>query len=263
MTVRRTVARTVAIEGRGLHSGQPVCARITPGADGIAFTFRGRRVTAHPDNVTGTDRRTRLGEVSTIEHLMAAFAGCGVTDAEVSLSAPELPGRDGSARDFVYALDEVGYQVIHGLEARTLTAPLSLHTGPSTISVRPGTGIWTCTFDLGSRWPGCQTVTVDLAGAFRTEVAPARTVVLGEEVDAAWSRGLGRGLGPGDVLVIGLAGYLGKPRFPDEPARHKLLDLIGDLWLAGVPITGMDVTARRSGHTANVEVARRITDTFR
>jgi len=94
--------------------------------------------------------------------------------------------------------------------------------------------------------------------SFLREIAPARTFCFSEELPHLEAAGLGRGLGPNSAFAIGPEGFEGAVRFANEPARHKLLDLIGDLSLSGVPPGALDVTAQRSGHRANVEFARRI-----
>jgi UDP-3-O-[3-hydroxymyristoyl] N-acetylglucosamine deacetylase len=258
---RRTVRRTVRLRGRGLHSGEPVEVAIHPGGDGLAFHHRGTRVAAVPANVTATRRCTRLGPVATVEHLMSALAGAGVTDAEIAVTAPELPGCDGSAAPFLDALAACGLEELGPARpAARLERPITFARGCSVVRISPGTGRWHCVYDLAGRWPGRQALSVRLPADYAAEVAPARTLVLAEELAAARREGLGRGLGAGSVVVIGAHGYDGVVRFPDEPVRHKLLDLVGDLYLAGLPVHELDVTAVRCGHTANVMAARLLAD---
>lgn len=256
MSFRRTVARPVEIEGVGLHSGKPVEMTIDPGCDGIAVHHGPFRTPASPDRVTGTRRCTSLGPVSTVEHLMSALAGAGVTDAEVTVSAPEIPGCDGSSLAFAEALAACGLRRIGPRVTSRLSRPVVYEEGATRIRVAPGTGRWRCTYDLGARWPGAQTVEALLPEEYAGGVAPARTIVLREEVEAARRLELGRGLDEESVVVIGQGGYESPVRFPDEPARHKLLDLIGDLYLSGLPVHALDVEAVRCGHTANVRVAQ-------
>jgi UDP-3-O-[3-hydroxymyristoyl] N-acetylglucosamine deacetylase len=258
---RRTVRQTVRLSGRGLHSGDPVEVAIHPGGGGLVFRHRSTRVAAVPANVTATRRCTRLGPVSTVEHLMSALAGAGVTDGEVVVSAPELPGCDGSAAPFLEALTGCGLEDLGpSRQAPGLTRPVTLTHGNSRVRISPGTGRWHCVYDLAGRWPGTQAVSVRLPADYAALVAPARTLVLAEELPAARRCGLGRGLDARSVVVIGRSGYEGAVRFPDEPVRHKLLDLVGDLYLAGLPVHELDVTAVRCGHTANVMAARLLAD---
>ncbi|GAA0583390.1 UDP-3-O-acyl-N-acetylglucosamine deacetylase [Kribbella sandramycini] len=241
------MADAVRLNGRGLHSGRPVRVVIHPGTDGIAFRYNGTRIPATPDAVTSTDRSTTLGGIATVEHLMSAFAGLEITDAEVELSAPELPALDGSAAGFVTGLTSK-----HQLEPTDHPAPreLFLEDGDAWIRVTPGTGRWSYTFNA-------QTFTCSLPTDYVTQVAPARTIALTHEVAALQARGLGQGLDLGAVVLLDAetGGYGNEPRYPDEPARHKLLDLIGDLALSGVPARRLDVTAYRTGHRIGTRVA--------
>jgi UDP-3-O-[3-hydroxymyristoyl] N-acetylglucosamine deacetylase len=255
VSVRRTVARTIRIRGRGLHSGSPLTLRIHPYGEGIVFRCAGESVRARPANVTGTFRATTLGGISTVEHLMSAFAAASVSGALVELTAPEVPGLDGSARGFADAIAEAGTSVLGPAPERAVSGTVTVRRGPASIVIRPGTGRWSCTYDLGDRWPGALTARTTLPGEYGAAVAWARTCVLAEEIPWAREAGLGRGLDAGGVVVIGPDGYANPVRSPDEPARHKLLDLIGDLWLAGVPLDRMDVTAVRPGHTTGVRAA--------
>lgn len=247
--IRRTLLAPVVLAGRGLHSGRPVTVRIHPADSGIAFRCDGSRVLAVPSSVTGTRWHTTLGAVGTVEHLMSAFAGLGITDAEVELSYPELPALDGSAAGFVAVLDT------RPLGEASVALPrdeILVETPESSIRVRPGTGVWTYTFRHGS---GTQTFTCQLPGDYRTEVAPARTIAIADQVPAMVAKGMGRGLDTSSVVLLGPDGYANTPRFPDEPARHKLLDLVGDLYLTGIPVDLLDVTASYSGHTTNIRMA--------
>lgn len=255
MSVRRTVAGPIRIRGRGLHSGSPLTLRIHPYGEGIVFRCAGESVRAHPGNVTGTFRATTLGGISTIEHLMSAFAAASVSSALVELTAPEVPGLDGSARGFADAIAEAGTTVLGPAPQRVVGGTVTVRGGPTSIVIRPGTGRWSCTYDLGERWPGALTVRATLPGEYGAAVAWARTCVLAEEIPQARRAGLGGGLDSGSVVIIGPDGYANPVRAPDEPARHKLLDLIGDLWLAGVPLDLMDVTAIRPGHSTGVRAA--------
>jgi UDP-3-O-[3-hydroxymyristoyl] N-acetylglucosamine deacetylase len=254
--VRRiTVAETVRLDGRGLHGGEPVRVLIHPADGGIALRCGGDRVRAVPPAVTGTRRCTRLGPISTVEHLMSAFAGLGITDAEVELSWPELPALDGSAAEYVAAIERAGVCRLGFAAARRPAREIRVAEGPAVIRVSPGTGRWSYTFDTGHRWPGRQTFTCRLPCGYTGGVAPARTIAFLEEIPAATAAGLGRGLDERSAVIIGPHGYHRPARFPDEPARHKLLDLMGDLYLAGVPVANIDVHARLSGHRLGVRAA--------
>jgi UDP-3-O-[3-hydroxymyristoyl] N-acetylglucosamine deacetylase len=246
---RRTVSEPVTLTGLGLHSGQPVNVTIHPADNGIAFRCNGSRVVATPSAVTATSWHTRLGDVGTVEHLMSAFAGLGITDAEVELSYPELPGLDGSAAEYVTALRT---QPLDEAEILLPRNEIVVETLGVSIRARAGSGLWTYTFGHGS---GTQTFTCQLPRDYPTEVAPARTTAIADQVPALVAQGLGQGLDMSSVVIIGPDGYTNPPRFPDEPARHKLLDLVGDVYLTGIPVGLLDVIASFSGHTTNVRLA--------
>jgi UDP-3-O-[3-hydroxymyristoyl] N-acetylglucosamine deacetylase len=246
---RRTVLEPVTCTGLGLHTGRPVTVTIHPSDSGIAFRCDGTRVPASPEAVTDTRWRTTLGPVSTVEHLMSAFAGLGVTDAEVELSYPELPALDGSAAHYIATLRP---QPLGEAETTLPRNEIKVNASGTSITVRPGSGAWTYTFRHANT---TQTTTWHLPRDYPTEVAPARTFVRTDQVPELLAQGLGQGLDVTSVLLLGPDGPSTTPRFPDEPARHKLLDLVGDLYLSGIPVDSVDVTARFSGHTTNVRMA--------
>nr|WP_042183527.1 UDP-3-O-acyl-N-acetylglucosamine deacetylase [Kibdelosporangium sp. MJ126-NF4]CEL15593.1 UDP-3-O-[3-hydroxymyristoyl] N-acetylglucosamine deacetylase [Kibdelosporangium sp. MJ126-NF4]CTQ98257.1 UDP-3-O-[3-hydroxymyristoyl] N-acetylglucosamine deacetylase (EC 3.5.1.108) [Kibdelosporangium sp. MJ126-NF4] len=251
---RRTPARQVRLTGRGLHSGRPVRVTIHPGGDGIAFRHGDSRIPATPDAVTGTDRRTTLGGIATVEHVMSALSGMEITDAEVELSYPELPALDGSAADFAAALADS-----EPLAAKEISLPdreIVVGDKDAWIRLRPGTGHWAYTYEC---FGIAQTVKCVLPDDYATDIARARTIAPTDEVQALLARGLGHGLDIDSVVLIGPDGYGNEPRYPDEPARHKLLDLIGDLSLTGIPADCLDVTAHRSGHAIGVRAAGAVT----
>ena len=259
MNERRTIRSSVSLEGLGLHSGAPTRLTIHPDDKGIRFRYRTSTIGAIPENVTETTRCTKLGEISTIEHLMSAFAGLEITDAEVELTAPELPGLDGSAKPYVSALLEAGIETIGESEMPELFTRIFLQEDSIKIAVSKGNGHWSYAYSTGERWPHeMQFETESVVGSYQKEIAPARTFALSEEVPHILAAGLGKGLTEQDVLILGTNRYENEPRFPDEPARHKLLDIVGDLYLSGVPISHLNVSAARSGHRTNVSAARQL-----
>lgn len=252
----RTIARDAFFEGKGLHTGTPVRMVVRPGKAGIAFTLGSERVLALPENVTDTKRSTRLGSVGTIEHLMAAFAGLEITDAEVELNAPEVPGMDGSAKAYVEEFLAAGF--VDGEERRVpdLYRRIFLAEDPVSISIGKGAGHGRFVYDVSPRWPGAQIFEAEnVAAVFAKEIAPARTFALTEEVPHLERLGLGQGLDETSAVIVGTAGYENAARFPDELARHKLLDLMGDLYLAGVPLRALNFVGERSGHRTHVQAA--------
>ncbi|AIE85180.1 UDP-3-O-acyl-N-acetylglucosamine deacetylase [Fimbriimonas ginsengisoli] len=254
---RHTVRQPFTVAGLGLHTGVPVSVTVHPGDQGIGFRYGGTRVLAHPANVTDTTRSTKLGEVGTVEHLMSAFAGLEITDAEVELDAPELPGLDGSAGGYIDAIMGVGIEQIGDREFPSLYTRLFLQEdGGPKMAIGKGNGQWRFVFATDDRWPGEQAFELeDAVGGYVEHIARARTFAFAEEVPMIIQLGLGRGLDENSALILGIEGYKNEPRYPDEPARHKLLDLMGDLYLAGVPVRALNVVSERSGHRANVKAA--------
>ena len=256
---RRTVRRAAAFSGLGLHSGVPVRVTVHPGGDGIAFRLGDQRWAASPENVSDTVRCTTLGGVSTVEHLMAALAALEITDAEVELDAPELPALDGCAEQYWKGLSEAGTDTVGELTVRGPFARVFASDEAAKVAIAEGTGRWRYTFQTDGAFPGLQEVEfLHVHEAFGREIAPARTFGFERELPRLRELGLARGLDLEKALLLGEEGYVNEPRFPDEPARHKLLDLIGDLYLAGVPPSLLDVAAERSGHRLHVEAARRL-----
>jgi UDP-3-O-acyl-N-acetylglucosamine deacetylase len=233
-----------------------VKVKVEPAEDGIHFAFGGERVAARAENVTDTTRCTRLGGISTIEHLMSAFAGLEITDADVLLSAPELPAAGGSAKFYFDQLRASGLVDLGEATVNLPYARLWHKDGNVEIAIGQGSGHWRYDFECGERWPHSQifeTLAVDKD--YGMQIAPARTFDFAENIPKVIEWGLARGLDESSALILGIEGYKNEPVFPDEPARHKLLDLIGDLYLSGVPVKFLNVSAIRSGHRTNVEAA--------
>ena len=250
------------MSGKGLHSGEPVTVRILPSSDGVRFQYGKDVFDAVPANVTDTSRCTVIGCVRTVEHLMSALAASAITDAHIELTYPELPGLDGSALPFLDALTECGREALDSKEIKDVYTRLFVQSDDLKIAVGKGNGHWRFDFvTAGDRWPGEMTYeSLDITEAYRSEVAPARTTVFTEEIELVRAAGLGKGLDESSVLIIGEKGYENAARFPNEPARHKLLDLIGDLYLSGIPIDQLNVVGYRSGHRRNVEMAKLLFD---
>lgn len=256
---RVTVAQTFSLEGVGIHSGLPSKVTVAPGTNGIRFRSGGEWVPATPKNVTQTPRSTWLGNLRTVEHLMSALAAFGVTDADVTVSAEELPILGGGALEYSLSLRAAGTAPIGAWKTATLFGRVHLTEEGQNVSISAGEGRWKYVFDAGDRWPGRLEFETELDSTTYTEqVAPAKTTVFEEEIEEVLAAGLGRGGNEDNTLVIGPDGYRSGNTFDDEPARHKLLDLMGDLALAGVPLRFLNVSAEKSGHTLNVKAAARL-----
>lgn len=287
--VRRSLAHaTRAIEGIGLFSGRPGRVVVHPGEAGHGIWFEradlpGKpRVRASVEHVTGDPRLcglppgvsprnttlAREGEsfAMTIEHVMSALAGLGVWDAIVELDGPEVPILDGSAAGFVEAIDRAMGEGGTPAKPLVVRSPIPGAGDAASIGVKP----WPYegfhieyVLDYGSGSPiraGSAYWTGD-ADAYRREIAPARTFSLLSEAKAMQGAGLFRHLTPRDMLVIADDGRPADNtlRFEDEPVRHKLLDLIGDLALLGRPVRA-EIVATKSGHAMTHALVRRLED---
>ena len=255
---QRTLARAVEVRGRALHTGQPATVRLAPAPPdhGLRFLRAGVEVPARVDHVVDTHLATVLAaggqRVGTVEHLLAATVGEGIDNLRISVDGPELPALDGGALQWVRLLDAAG-AVDQDRPCRPLrpAAPLRLADGPRWVRVLPGPGL---ELDVTTRFDhpaiGAQRLRLRLApGVFRRELAWARTFGFLDELGMLLRAGKARGAGVDDVVVYGPTGPLDPAglRSPDEPLRHKMLDLLGDLALLGRPLEGR-VIAHMPGH---------------
>lgn len=258
---RRTLRHEVRFEGRGLHSGNPVVVRFVPSSYGIRFSLGSEFVKAIPANVTDTTRCTRLGSISTIEHAMAALAGREITDLDIVLTAPEMPALDGSSKVYVESLQQEVFEPLGETEIPDLFSRVFVQEPNAKVALSAGNGHWRYEFSSTDVWPKfMEFEALDVVAAFPDEIGPARTFGFEHELPAIRAAGLAQGLDLDSALVIGEAGYMNEARFPDEPARHKLLDAVGDIYLAGVPIRYLNLVAERTGHRMHVAAAQRLRD---
>jgi UDP-3-O-acyl N-acetylglucosamine deacetylase len=279
---RRTLSRPAAVRGAGLFSARPVELVLRPGDAGLVF----RRVDlpgspvipARVEHVVDDPRALGLALpspprntvlairggafVMTTEHVLSALGGMGVTDAMIDLDGPEPPIDDGSAAAFVRAIADAGTTEV-GSSVEPLVIRREVRVGDAShgfaVVVPHGKAWYRYELDYGPGSPiPAQSAEWSPPGEYARAVAPARTFCLEAEARAMRAAGLFSHLSPRDLLVIGPDGPLDNTlRFPDEAARHKLLDLVGDLALLGRPIHGR-VTASRSGHRVNHALARAI-----
>ncbi len=268
---QRTIGQAVSVFGFGFWSGRDVQLEFRPAeADtGIVFVRRDAgetRIKAVVASRIETPRRTTLttGRVSVemVEHVMAALAGMQIDNCEVWVDEAEMPGCDGSSQPFVEALLEAGAVEQEALRSRLIVRNITrLGTEDSWVEARPsnnGTLSVKFRLDYGSgNAIGRQTLQLAVTpDSFRRELAPSRTFVLEEEAEWLVARGLGKRATHQNVLVFDKNGPLDNElRFRDECVRHKALDLVGDLALAGCDLVGHFI-AHRSGHRLNAELVR-------
>ncbi len=266
---QRTLKRTVATAGVGLHSGEAARLRLhpAPAHHGIRIHRRGTKdvIPARVDAAQELAYATRLGAgeaaVSTVEHLLAALAGLGVDNVLIELDGPEIPIKDGSAAPFVELVERVGIlEQPEPVAALRILAPIEVRDGEKWIRVEPAAEFivdYRIAFDNPTI--GYQRFVGPLDEAtFRTAIAPARTFGFLKEVNYLRSRGLARGGSLSNCVVVDGARILsGELRFADEFVRHKVLDLVGDLALLEYPLLGR-VTAHKAGHALHSALSRAI-----
>jgi UDP-3-O-acyl N-acetylglucosamine deacetylase len=271
---QRTLHRTAEVRGIGFLTGASIQVRFQPAPANTGIVFvrtdlpQSPRIRAHLREVTGTARRTTLGhppcQVELVEHALSALAGLRIDNCLVELNAAELPGLDGSARGFVDALLAAG--VVRQAAPRdlwTVTEPLTVRDGQATLTLHPGSDPrlrLSYLLDYGPLSPiAPQRFTEDLCPEmFRSAIQSSRTFLLHQEAEALRRQGIGSRTTLADLLVFGPHGPLeNRLRFADEPARHKALDIIGDLSLLGVDLCG-HVIGCRSGHALNIELVRQL-----
>ncbi len=273
-TPQKTIAEPIAISGRGLFTGAETTLTFKPAPVGHGIVFvrtdlsRPVRIPALVQHVTKRSRRTALktgaDSVETVEHCMAAVAGLAIDNLEIELTGGEVPGVDGSCLPFVEALTKTG--IVDQPAERlflTISTPVEVREGGATIIAAPPTADEFQIFydlDYGDVEPiREQLFAYRLNGEFSKQIAPARTFVTRAEAETLRARGLGTHLQPGDILVLDTTGPIGTDyRFPNECVRHKVLDLIGDLYLLGCPIRGK-IVAYKSGHSLNHAMVRKLT----
>jgi UDP-3-O-[3-hydroxymyristoyl] N-acetylglucosamine deacetylase len=260
----------VECSGVGLHSGAPVKLRILPAAAGSGIVFRrvdldNFEVEAVSRNVARVSYATSLMKkgvlISTTEHLLSAFIGCGIDNAVVELDNLELPILDGSARPFVELIRKAGTRKHR--RARTylrIRRELEVREGAKFIAVYPAdTYSVEYTIDFPHPLIGKESFCVDLSdGKYVSEIASARTFGFLHEAEAMRQQGLIRGASADNAIVLTKDGVLNPPlRFTDEFVRHKVLDLIGDLALLGKRVLG-NIVANRAGHAMHTALVSRI-----
>jgi UDP-3-O-[3-hydroxymyristoyl] N-acetylglucosamine deacetylase len=266
---RQTTLRLpVSVTGIGVHSGQPATLTLNP-ADantGIVFIRTGlegpdREISARPEAVIATDFATVLGDrngplVSTTEHVLAALRGMGVDNATVEVDGPEAPIMDGSAAPFVAAIDQVGIAELSAPRRYIeVLKAVQVVSGQSSGEIRPYAHGFRAEVEIAFDNPmiGRQALSLDVTPqAFRKEICRARTFGCMADVAKLWSAGYALGASFENSVVVDDTRILNPEglRYADEFVRHKVLDAVGDLALAGLPILGA-YRSVRPGHKFN------------
>ena len=249
----------MTISGIGIHSGQAATVTLTSAAagEGIVFFTPQGPVPARAENVIETLRCTVLGKgearVSTVEHLLSACAGLGITDLRVEVDGPELPILDGSALAWTKLLSPQPL-VLHPLRQPLLATG----KGGSFIACYPAERLCvTVALCFEHRLVGTQVARFVEGDDYTTQIAPARTFGFIEEVQKLLDAGLAKGGSLDNAVIVYPDRYEPALRFEDELARHKLLDLLGDLFLAGF-LPKADIIAVKPSHTLNTQLAAKL-----
>lgn len=253
------MTRQVIVDGVGLHTGEPVRVVLRACEGPVRFRASGVEVALNELTVASTDRATtvalRGSRIRTVEHAFAALGGLGVYDGvSIAVDGPEMPLLDGGAAAWCEAVKRL--DAPRGVPRLRVARQAVINVGLSRYELSPSAAIDVevrlelddARISPWARWQGAP-------DDFQARIAPARTFAFAHEADELILRGLALHVNPASVVLIAPEAihHAGRPFSPDEPARHKLLDLIGDLYLRGGPPLGR-VSAVRPGHAANARV---------
>lgn len=269
-----TVAEGFSCSGVGLHSGVLTTVRVLPADSGKGRYFVRVDLPEKPiipvelESVLSTTLSTELGtseaSVRTVEHLLAALTAMGVDHARIEIDGPEVPLLDGSAKDWVEAIATAGCQTLKNNPQTSkplkITDIISVQQGDGFVTAFPSSetrftyGIDFPVPAIGNQWyswcPDQQ--------SFAEEIAPARTFTLEEQVEQLRKAGLIKGGSLENAIVCGQSGWLNPPlRYANEPVRHKILDLVGDLSLLG-QIPQAHYLAYKAGHYLHLQLVQKI-----
>jgi UDP-3-O-[3-hydroxymyristoyl] N-acetylglucosamine deacetylase len=267
-----TIAREIELTGTGVHSGAPVSLVLHPAEAGTGYriivTRRGRvqaEIPAHVDHVTNLTLCTVLGNeagvtVSTVEHLLAALRGLSIDNCYIEVDSREVPIMDGSSSVFVEAIDEVGIRELRAPRRFIkVLKPVRVQDGACWGELSPYAGFHLdVEIDFPTPLIGRQRLSHELSpGVFRHELSRARTFGFISDVEKLWKAGLALGANLSNTVVVGADRIVNKEglRFPQEFVRHKMLDAVGDLALAGLPLLGA-YRSSRGGHKLNANVLK-------
>lgn len=256
----------MSLSGVGAHLGRPARLTLLPaGADtGVVFSVDGEDIPARWSSIDAAHLRMRLigrrATISTIEHLMAALAGAGVDNVLALVDGGEIPAMDGSARAFVDAIDDAGIvELARKRRHFRVCAPVRVEEGAGWAELAPARQAQNLDLDVEITFPApignqrlARSFSTDM---FRRELADARTFGFIGDAERLWSAGLALGASLDNTIVLDDGAVLNAHglRHPDEFVRHKMLDVIGDLALAGAPIIGA-FRAYRGGHALNLKL---------
>jgi len=275
MEHQKTIAKETSHTGMGLHTGcrTTITFKPAPPDSGISFIRKcnGKSYPIKVDvsSVMYAPRRTTLGgdevKVHTVEHILAAVAGVGIDNLNIEVDEEEVPEIDGSSLPFAKLLEQSG--IVEQEKAKKflrIKEAVSIRDGDIQLTAIPSDKLRiSFTIDYGKTALDTQYASFEInKETFLKEIAPARTFCFEDEAKQLQTQGLGKGANFANTVVIGKGGVInGEPRFKNEFARHKILDLLGDLCLLGCPFLG-HIIAIKSGHTSNIKLIRKLKSVF-
>lgn len=274
MALQRTISKQAKLEGMGIHTGKNIKVVFKPAPPNSGINFIRTDISDRPiisatiSNLTDLSkrpRRTSIGvgqaEIHTVEHLLATLYGLEIDNLTIEIDGPELPGLDGSASGFIKILKEAGVCEQDAVrKSFQVREPIWIEDGDSMLIILPDVNLkvsYTLDYPTTSVKTQYRTFLIN-QDVFEKEIAPSRTFCLEEEIEYLRNLGLGKGASLDNTLVLGKKGVIGgKLRYEDEFLRHKILDLIGDLYLLGFQIKG-HVIGIKSGHLLNLRLLQKI-----
>lgn len=266
-----TIKEPFEISGIGLHSGAKVRVRVLPALAGEGRYFARMDLPESPlipakveavcQTTLSTELATEAGAVRTVEHLLAALAGSGVENARIEIDGAEVPLLDGSAKVWTDAIASVGMTPTSGRKPCAPTSPIWIQEGDAFVAALPASEIrFTYGIDfpyeaIGNQWYSWNPA----SESFENAIAPARTFGFADQIEQLRQAGLIKGGSLDNAIVCDKSGWLNPPlRFANEPVRHKLLDLVGDLSLLGI-IPVAHFLAYKASHKLHVRLAKALT----
>ena len=268
--VKRTLGKELLFRGIGIHTGKVVDLVLRPSNSGeIVFRRAGEPgpgIALDP-RATGARNATFLesdrGRIGTVEHLLAALSAFGIDSLEIETSGPEIPILDGSAKPFAEAFSAAGSRPAgSGGRLLKIVRPFVVEDGGASLEAVPDAG-FRISYLIAFDHPAIGTQSADFVmttESFRAEIAPARTFGFLKDVPELHRKGLALGGSFSNALILDDEKLVNGPlRFPDEFVRHKVLDLVGDLFLLGMPVRG-HFMARKAGHALHIRAVRYLLD---
>jgi len=268
---QRTLKNTITCNGTGLHTGKPVTLTFGPAPVGTGIVFirtdlDNAKIKAVVANSIASSYATIIGHhgvfVKTVEHLLAAFAGLNIDNVYVGINADEVPIMDGSARPFVRLIADAGIQTQEAIQPTLkVIKPIFMREGNKQIAIWPADST-SISYFIDFNHPMLKEQSLQYEPSeevFLREISDARTFGFLNDVKTLQANGLAKGASLDNAVALNEDSVVNKDglRYKDEFVRHKILDLLGDLFLAGMPIIG-HIVAHKSGHSLNVQMASKL-----